>query len=86
MLDNVKTYIIARISDMIGSQLGILLSYSPNEEHNKEIIALFNYVKNSSEQLYNRVLNQKKAFVLINSRYKLYKLISEKYRRDNDIQ
>ena len=81
--NNVLNYMLDRISIMAVSHLLILLSFEPNKSRKKEIKELFSYLKSTSIDIYKKFSVPKKVKALAISNFMLYKMVSNKYRKEN---
>lgn len=83
---NKQKYMKKRISDMVCSQMAVLLSYKPNEKSKKDLQNLFKYVKDESIEIYSEFLKKRTTILLSASKFHFYKIISILYRIKNKIK
>lgn len=74
-------YMSKRISEMLGTQLSIWLSFKPEKKYKKEIIDMTNNAKEKSMDIYNKFKTKKTVRLLENTKYITYKMVSILHRK-----
>lgn len=74
--NNVKKYMLKRLSTFINTDLSVMLSFRTNKQNKEKIIELVNEIKKNSLVTFEFAKNEKILKILINSKYKLYFIMS----------
>ena len=74
-------YMAKRISEMMGTQLSIWLSYKPEKKYKQEIQNMIKNIKEESKDIYNEFKLKKTVKLLEKTKYVTYRMISVLHRR-----
>lgn len=88
--DNVNGNILAcmkrRISEIAITEQYVLMSFKADKEHKEKIKSLYNYIKSTSQDIYEKYLKVKATKVLKYSRFMAYPMLSARTRRKNNLK
>jgi len=74
-------YMAKRISEMMGTQLSIWLSYKPEKKYKQEIQNMIKNLKKESLDIYNEFKTKKTVKLLENTKYVTYRIVSMLHRK-----
>lgn len=83
--ENILACMKKRIVDIVMTEQYVLISFEANKENKEKVRKLYNHIKNTSKDIYEKYLSFRATKILKYTMFAAYPILSARYRRKNKL-